>query len=72
MARYCNATCQKKDWKVHKLLHQDIEHAVNIESMKISEAAAEEKVTTEATNIAEVEEANITEIDEGAKITEIE
>ncbi len=26
MARYCGQECQKKEWKVHKLLHKEIEN----------------------------------------------
>ena len=28
LGRYCNATCQKKDWKVHKVLHVELDNLV--------------------------------------------
>ena len=34
MAKYCGPNCQKRDWKAHKLLHQEIEHAVALKARK--------------------------------------
>lgn len=59
MARYCNSQCQKRDWKAHKLLHQDIEHAVDLKSVKITEeevAAVEEEQLSEDLERAKIEE----------------
>eukprot|EP00091_Calanus_sinicus_P017137 TRINITY_DN36982_c0_g1_i1.p1 TRINITY_DN36982_c0_g1~~TRINITY_DN36982_c0_g1_i1.p1 ORF type:complete len:322 (-),score=122.70 TRINITY_DN36982_c0_g1_i1:55-981(-) len=30
VARYCNRDCQKQEWRVHKLLHKEIEHTKDI------------------------------------------
>ena len=30
VAKYCNRDCQRQEWKIHKLLHKEIEHAKSI------------------------------------------
>merc|ERR550525_161668 len=30
VGRYCDRDCQRQEWRIHKLLHQEIEHTRNI------------------------------------------
>ena len=30
VAKYCNRDCQREEWKIHKLLHKEIQHTKEI------------------------------------------
>ncbi|XP_023339071.1 dauer abnormal formation protein 25 [Eurytemora carolleeae] len=43
IAKYCNRDCQRQEWKVHRLLHQELEHTRRLLKEEESEIEKEEK-----------------------------
>ena len=53
VGRYCDRDCQRQEWRIHKLLHQEIEHTRNILTRN-----EQEEIEREQKEQEDIEEAN--------------